>query len=80
MKSCNENGPRGKKSRNRRIKVPISPIAKYLLALCSERKSAKTLDPSRGGMGSRLNIASHRLRSIIIRSTTLKISDADPRR
>ena len=43
------------------IKNPIDDKDKYVFASFSGRSRAKTLEPSRGGIGSRLKIAKRRL-------------------
>ena len=56
-----ENPPIGKSNKKKIMKIPIEPIERYDLAVFSERKRAKTFDPSKGGIGKRLKIPNIRL-------------------
>ena len=53
-------------SKNRITKVPIEPKERYVSAVFSGSISAKTFEPSRGGMGIRLNMARRTLSLISV--------------
>lgn len=55
-----EKGPIGKKSKKNTRKRPIVSSDKYAAASLRGRSDAKTLEPSSGGMGIRLNTARRR--------------------
>ena len=53
-----EKPPTGNKSKKKRMKIPILLRERYAFATSSGSKSAKILEPSSGGIGSKLKIAS----------------------
>jgi hypothetical protein len=79
-RSCEENVNKEKiippnppaRRRKKIIKIPIEPSDKNALAVFSGRRSAKILDPSRGGIGIRLNMASKRFNLPIIIKSDIK--------
>ena len=55
-------------SRKKIIKIPIDPKDRYALASFSGRSRAKILDPSKGGIGNKLKIASRRFKCVMAAS------------
>lgn len=53
-------------------KIPILPIDRYAFARLSGKRSAKTFDPSRGGIGMRLKMARSKFNFAIKSSSPLK--------
>lgn len=56
----------GNNNRKNKINIPIELNDTYAFASRSGSKRANTLDPSRGGIGSKLKIAKRRFMSIIL--------------
>lgn len=61
MIDVNENGPMGIRSSRKIIINPIDPRLRYALACGAGRSMENTREPSRGGIGNKLKIASKRL-------------------
>ena len=68
IKLIKENPPTGKKRRKNKIKNPTEPKDRKAIDCFSGRSKANTLEPSRGGIGRRLKIASKRLRATTLES------------
>ena len=60
MPSMIENPPRGKNNRTKSNNIPIDPKDRNRSAQSFGRRRANTFDPSSGGIGSMLKIASKR--------------------